>query len=404
MPRIFISYRRTDSRKDAARIYDRLVNEFGKDNVFKDVDSIPFGADFRKVISDEVNKCDAVLVIVGPQWLDSRDEYDNRRLDDPGDFVRIEIETGLKRDGTIVVPVLVDGASMPKAGNLPDSVRELAFKNAAAVRDDPDFHTDMTRLVNGLIQWFYAPPQVDHAQSIDDILPSPFEWCDIPPGTVLLEDASGYGGSSGGTFEVGPFLIAKYPITNAQYQVFVEALDGYRDSRWWDYSKEAQGWRAERSQPKNTAFAGTDFPRTNISWYDSAAFCHWLSNRTAQSIMLPNEQQWQRAAQGDDNREYPWGNAFESTRCNYGGKVGQTSPVTQYPTGRSPYGVMDMTGNVWEWCLTEWGTDSAALVGKGKRCLRGGSWEDFSLRAVYREAALPSAENGFYGFRCACAK
>lgn len=150
MPKIFISYRRDDSRKDAGRIYDRLVEAFGKPNVFKDVDSIPMGRDFRGVLREAVAQCDVQLVIIGKSWLNITDDRGSRRLDNPGDFVRIEVESALQRDGCLVVPVLVDGASMPRADDLPPELRELAFKNAVIVRDDPDFHNDVTRIIHSL--------------------------------------------------------------------------------------------------------------------------------------------------------------------------------------------------------------------------------------------------------------
>lgn len=151
MPKIFISYRRADSRKDAGRIYDRLVEAFGKTNIFKDVDNIPVGDDFRGVLSEAVNKCEVVLAIIGKEWLNIKDADGKRRLDYVGDFVRIEIQTGLQRGGRcLVVPVLVDGAGMPSADDLPSDLRELAFKNASRVRDDPDFHNDVARLISEL--------------------------------------------------------------------------------------------------------------------------------------------------------------------------------------------------------------------------------------------------------------
>lgn len=150
MPRIFISYRRADSRKDVGRIYDRLVDAFGKENIFKDVDSIPLGKDFREVLREAVAQCDVLLAIIGRHWLDIKDENGNRRLDDPGDFVRIEIESGLQRDSCLVIPVLVDNAILQRADALPTDLRELTFKNATVVRDDPDFHNDVTRIIREL--------------------------------------------------------------------------------------------------------------------------------------------------------------------------------------------------------------------------------------------------------------
>ncbi|MBN2304323.1 MAG: SUMF1/EgtB/PvdO family nonheme iron enzyme [Anaerolineae bacterium] len=151
MPHIFISYRRTDSEVIAGRIYDRLSHRaaFGAEQVFKDVDDIPFGVDFRDHIDRAVATNDAILVIIGPQWLAVTDKQGHRRLDDPKDFVRIEVETALKR-GNLVVPVLVNDARMPDAADLPPALEPLAYRNAAKVRNDPDFHRDMDRLIADL--------------------------------------------------------------------------------------------------------------------------------------------------------------------------------------------------------------------------------------------------------------
>lgn len=245
-----------------------------------------------------------------------------------------------------------------------------------------------------------APEIVKAASKIIDvreILPAPFEWCDIPAGKVVTLETKQI-------FEVAAFQMAKYPITNAQYDEFLTEKDGYWDIHWWDYSDEAKQWRVGNKTPKDTAFLGNDLPRTNVTWYEAVAFCRWLSSRTQLNIMLPSEQQWQRAAQGDDGREYPWGNQKPDKKlCNFGSNVGQTSPVTQYPNGASPYGVIDMAGNVWEWCLTEPYTDSVNMNGNNLRIVRGGSWVDLTvtLRAASRYWYLPSRMNNNQGIRVA---
>lgn len=149
MPRIFMSYRRSDSISESGRIHDHLEREFGGDNVFKDVDDIEPGHDFRKVLDEEVAKCDVLLAIIGPDWVRAADNSGNRRLNDPNDFVRIEIESGLKReDGVLVVPVLIKNAPMPVASELPESIRDLVYRNAVIIRNDPDFSRDMQRLID----------------------------------------------------------------------------------------------------------------------------------------------------------------------------------------------------------------------------------------------------------------
>jgi hypothetical protein len=129
-------------------VYDSLVNRFGADSVFRDVDSFPLGVDFRKSIDHAVSDATIVLVIVGREWL-GVGLATQRRIDDSTDFVRIEIAAALRR-GIPVVPLLVDGATMPAADTLPEEIRDFAYRNAVAIRPDPDFGNDIDRLVRGI--------------------------------------------------------------------------------------------------------------------------------------------------------------------------------------------------------------------------------------------------------------
>jgi hypothetical protein len=131
--KIFINYRRDDSIGMAGRLHDRLAQTFGRDKLFIDVDHIPVGVDFAEHLNSQVAACDAILVVIGPHWLDAKDESGDRRLDKPDDFVAIEIAAALARD-IRVIPVLVDGAHMPKASQLPDSLKPLARRHAIEVR------------------------------------------------------------------------------------------------------------------------------------------------------------------------------------------------------------------------------------------------------------------------------
>ncbi len=147
--RIFVSYRRTDSQDATGRIYNALVARFSKSCVFKDVDSIPLGEDFRRVLQEAVMRASGVIVVIGPSWLDAQDASGRRRLDDENDFVRIEIETALAQ-GIPVIPVLVSHATMAAEADLPASLKQLAYRNGLPVRPDPDFHRDIERLVAAL--------------------------------------------------------------------------------------------------------------------------------------------------------------------------------------------------------------------------------------------------------------
>ena len=128
MRAIFISYRRDDAEGQAGRLFDDLVKHFGQSAVFMDVAGIEPGRDFRRVIDEQVASCGVLLALIGKDWLDAKDQSGARRLDDPADFVRLETASALKRD-IPVVPVLVQGAKMPRAEQLPDVLKELAYRN-----------------------------------------------------------------------------------------------------------------------------------------------------------------------------------------------------------------------------------------------------------------------------------
>ena len=147
--KIFVCYRREDAAHQAGRLFDHLVVRFGKGNVFKDVDSMPLGEDFRRVLGERVGECDVLLALVGDNWLTIAHPAGGRRLDDPTDFVRIEIETALGRD-IPVIPLLVGQAPVPPAESLPPSLQGLAYRHGMPIRPDPDFRRDIERLVAGL--------------------------------------------------------------------------------------------------------------------------------------------------------------------------------------------------------------------------------------------------------------
>jgi hypothetical protein len=154
MNAIFVSYRREDSAGHAGRLFDRLSEVFGKDSVFQDVDDLHAGDDFVQGIADAMAGCKACLVVIGRGWTGARSDSSNRRLDKPGDFVRIEVETALKR-GIVTIPVLVQGATVPKASELPESIRGLTRHQAVELSDSRwDFDSgqliDQLRVVLGV--------------------------------------------------------------------------------------------------------------------------------------------------------------------------------------------------------------------------------------------------------------
>src|ERR1700730_5205751 len=146
--KIFISYRRDDAGYAGRAVADRLRLAFGDGLVFIDVDAIPLGANFVTMLRDEVAKCDILIAVIGPNWLHVRDEHGNRRLDDPSDFLRIEIAAALER-AIPVIPILLDGSSIPKADQLPRDLHELPLRQGLYVRQ-ASFPHDMDKLIAGL--------------------------------------------------------------------------------------------------------------------------------------------------------------------------------------------------------------------------------------------------------------
>ncbi len=146
MPGVFISYRREDSSGDAGRLFDIVSGRFGKKNTFMDLDTIQGGDDFSVVIEEKISVSDVLVAVIGSRWLTVTEENGMRRLDNPHDFVRLEIGRALQR-GIRVIPVLVGGAVMPRAEDLPDDLRTLSERQAVEVRE-AHFHQDAEQLID----------------------------------------------------------------------------------------------------------------------------------------------------------------------------------------------------------------------------------------------------------------
>ena len=188
-----------------------------------------------------------------------------------------------------------------------------------------------------------------------------------------------------------PYYIGKTPVTNAQYRRFVSATGHQSAGRWDDY---ASRW-------------GDQAPVVCVSWSDANAYCRWAGLR------LPTEAEWEYAARGTDGRAYPWGNPWDPSRCrnSVGGNAGSAVAVGSYPNGASPFGCLDMAGNVLQWCASLYrpypysATDGREDVGaSGDRVLRGGSWYFYNpsfFRSASRASLAPDDRNNSLGFRVA---
>jgi len=201
------------------------------------------------------------------------------------------------------------------------------------------------------------------------------------------------------------YYLAKAPVTNAQYRAFVSTA-GYDPPEKW----------AGRTPPPDKE----DHPVVNVSWHDAMAYCAWLSQITDKTYRLPSEAQWEKGARGNDGRLFPWGDVWDAKRCNSGeDDHADTTPVGAYPQGASPYGLLGMSGNVWEWTISLGGTSGKGTTFKypydptdGRedlevgdiviRVLRGGSWRvpGIENRTAYRTGYLPDYCDNSTGFRC----
>jgi formylglycine-generating enzyme required for sulfatase activity len=246
-----------------------------------------------------------------------------------------------------------------------------------------------------------------------------------PEGMVLIPAGAFQMGSTTGdvdevpvhTVELDAFYMDQQEVTNAEYQVFVTAT-GYAAPRGIGYTAVYELLKQGYEPWDDPDFNHPTQPVTTVTWFDATAYCEWVDKR------LPTEAEWEKAARGGlDKKQYPWGNGINLNRANYGKRLGETTPVDDYPP--NDYGVYDIAGNVWEWCLDGYEVDFYAnsprrnptagantveeIVNNFKnivdfRVLRGGGWnsEPEWLRAANRHGTSPAyAGIGALGFRCA---
>jgi formylglycine-generating enzyme required for sulfatase activity len=207
------------------------------------------------------------------------------------------------------------------------------------------------------------------------------------------------------------FMMGKYPVTNREFKAFIRD-GGYNNKDLW--TPEGWKWRDKENifEPglwHDRKWNGPNFPVVRVSWYEAAAYAKWLSQKTGKIYVLPTEARWEKAARGDKGLIYPWGNEFDKNLCNYDEcGLDRTSPVGIFPGGESPYGCVDMAGNVWEWCSDWYGPYNAGYqknpTGPGSgtyRVLRGGGWNNYAvdLRCSSRNYGRPSDRYNIVGFR-----
>ncbi len=226
-----------------------------------------------------------------------------------------------------------------------------------------------------------------------DGLPA-IDWVEIPGGPFIYQEEE--------TVELPTFYISRYPVTNAQFQAFIDARGHEEKVLWEDLIKP---------EPVESEWKEANHPRTDMDWYEALAFTRWLTAQLGYEVRLPTEQEWEKGARGTQGLIYPWGNKYQSGHANINetwGNAGewnldQTTAVGLYPHGMSPQDVMDMAGNVWEWCLNKYDHPEITKpdTSGDSRVLRGGSWVSGAVivRAGNRYRDEPTNRNSRRGLR-----
>ncbi|MEM9384281.1 MAG: SUMF1/EgtB/PvdO family nonheme iron enzyme [Pseudomonadota bacterium] len=223
-------------------------------------------------------------------------------------------------------------------------------------------------------------------------------WCEVPSGAFRY-------GDTGDQIELPTYSLSRYPVTNAQYEAFIEAGGYEQRDKWW------QG--LNQMIPESGGWSQSNRPRESVSWYEAVAYCRWLSAQLGYEVRLPTEQEWEKGARGKHGRRYPWGDEYQVGIANLDetkqedgpNYLEQTTAVGIYPQGASPYGIEDMSGNVREWCADKYETPhDTGPSGDEPRVLRGGSWFVYPCLACawYRFWYLPNLRNRGWGFRLCC--
>jgi formylglycine-generating enzyme required for sulfatase activity len=257
-------------------------------------------------------------------------------------------------------------------------------------------------------------------EGIPDIL-----WSDpIMPATFSLGDDDNSDNPRRQSETTIPYRISRYLVTDAQFQAFVDAPDFNHDD-WWvgmpeEEEQEDLGTKYRIRDIAAQRYPYANHPRENVTWYQAVAFTRWLTHHARKAgiiaktdtITLPTEAQWERAARWDEAkqhaRRYPYDDAFDASKGNTDETgIGMTSAVGLFPDGESPYYILDMSGNVWQWCLNKYGNPEQTAVDDSgdTRGLRGGSFilNQYAAAASYRDLNLPLIGGYGFGFRVVCA-
>ena len=366
MRTVFISYSNKD--RDFA---ERLATDLRASGagVWFDQWEIKVGDSITQKINDGIHDNDYLAVVLSPDSVASP-------------WVKKELNAAmmkeLDRRSVFVLPILYRDCKIPAL---------IADKRYADFRKSYEFgFSEVVRVL--------APEPMERRQPFEP------EMVLIPAGEFLMGSNPSVDKDARDreqpqhTLYLPGYYLAKTPVTNAQYAAFVQAT----------YHRQPEHWKGGKP-PKGKE----DHPVVYVTWHDAVAYCNWLSGVTGRPYRLPSEAEWEKGARGTDGRIYPWGNQWDAKRCNTGesGK-GDTTPVGAYPEGASPYRLLDMAGNVWEWTRSvdksyPYDPDDGRedLEAEGGRVLRGGSWGSrrVGARCVGRLGYFPHLSLDYIGFR-----
>jgi formylglycine-generating enzyme required for sulfatase activity len=268
-----------------------------------------------------------------------------------------------------------------------------------------------------------------------------FLFCEVPSGKFMMgsqKDEKDSSDSEYPQFEYNipyNYLMSRYPITNAQFDLFLKDPNGYANEEWW--TKAGLAWRKNRAMPDKHGgvFDLSNHPMVYVRWYEADSFTHWLAHQLntgglklyiwnknkkdkitpltkgRYEVRLPTEAEWEHAAHDGRHHRYPWNSdEINPNYANYADtQIGATSTVGAFPQGMNDYGLLDISGNVWEWCVTEWQENYKEYLkkennnteGSDARVLRGGAYIDYDwrVRCTYRRGGNPGSWSNLVGFR-----
>jgi formylglycine-generating enzyme required for sulfatase activity len=395
--RIFINYRRGDDAGHSGRLFDRLQEVFAPEQLFMDVDNIEPGLDFVNVLKEQVAQCDVLIAVIGKSWIDARDEAGLRRLDNPTDFVRVEIESALAQDKR-VIPVLVGDARLPRADELPEAMKPLATRNAVRLTHER-FRADAQGLITALQRALKsaddaraAQPRagadkqsaVDAGTRVEAERPAraPRPTGVIATATVLALAVAGaivyssYQPAQPPAIAVGKLTVVPpdeeralkprdtfrectncpemvvapagsfamgSPATEAERYVGEEPQHSVTIARQFAISRFAltfDEWDAcvgdggcNGYKPGDQGWGRGRRPVIYVSWDDANAYVAWLATKTGKSYRLLTDAEHEYAARAGTQTAYPWGNAIGNNNANCNGCGSQWDNKQTAPVG-----------------------------------------------------------------------